>query len=34
MNERVAALRGSLTIESGIGRGMQIRGRIPLVTQP
>jgi signal transduction histidine kinase len=34
MNERVAALRGSLTIESGIGRGMQIRGRIPLATRP
>jgi signal transduction histidine kinase len=33
MSERVAALRGSLTVETGVGRGMQIRGRIPLATR-
>ncbi len=30
MEERVAALRGSLTIDSANGRGTQVRGRIPL----
>ena len=30
MAERVAALRGTLTIDSANGRGTQIRGRIPL----
>jgi signal transduction histidine kinase len=30
MTERVAALRGTLTIDSSAGRGMQVRGRIPL----
>ncbi len=30
MNERVAAVRGVLTVESAVGRGTHIRGRIPL----
>jgi signal transduction histidine kinase len=30
MAERVAALRGSLTIDSANGRGTHVRGRIPL----
>ena len=30
MVERVAALRGTLTIDSGDGRGTHVRGRIPL----
>jgi signal transduction histidine kinase len=33
VSERVAALRGSLTVESAVAPGMQIRGRIPLDTQ-
>ena len=30
MAERVAALRGTLTIDSANGRGTHVRGRIPL----
>ena len=30
MHERIAVLGGTLTIDSGPGRGMQLRGRIPL----
>ena len=33
MTERVAALRGSLTVESAAGHGMQVRGRIPLAAR-
>ena len=31
MNERVVAVRGTLTIDSGVGRGTHVRGRIPLL---
>ena len=33
MTERVAALRGTLTIDSAAGRGTQVRGRIPLTAR-
>jgi signal transduction histidine kinase len=30
MSERVAAVQGTLTVDSAAGRGLQVRGRIPL----
>ncbi len=33
MAERVAAVRGTLTVDSAAGHGTQVRGRIPLVAQ-
>jgi signal transduction histidine kinase len=32
MSEWVAAVQGTLTVDSAAGRGTQVRGRIPLGT--